>query len=194
MRFRTLLLIALILLIAGFVGLNFDAVMQNTNLNLGVAEIQAPLGLVMLGMVVAVTGVFLVALLFFQAGHAMEIRRLTKEMAEQRHLADKAEASRFTELREFLKAEMEKTAVRDEALNDKLAQKMDLVRNSLTETIEHTGNGLSANVGEIEDRLERQAQLPAPGPGASAMRAPPGSTRGEPVCHARPCGPWLVPR
>ena len=163
MRFRTLLLIALILLIAGFVGLNFDAVMQHTNLNLGVAEIQAPLGLVMLGMVVAVTGVFLVALLFFQAGHAMEIRRLTKEMAEQRHLADKAEASRFTELREFLKTEMEKTAVRDEALNDKLAQKMDLVRNSLTETIEHTGNGLSANLGEIEDRLERQAQLPAPG-------------------------------
>ena len=93
----------------------------------------------------------------------MEIRRLTKEMAEQRHLADKAEASRFTELREFLKAEMEKTAVRDEALNDKLAQKIGLVRNSLTETIEHTGNGLSANLGEIEDRLERQAQLPAPG-------------------------------
>jgi uncharacterized integral membrane protein len=163
MRFRTLLLVVLILLIAGFVGLNFDAVMQNTNLNLGVAEIQAPLGLVMLGMVVAVTGVFLIALLFFQAGHAMEIRRLTKEMAEQRHLADKAEASRFTELREFLKAEMEKTAERDAALNDKLAQKMDLVRNSLTETIEHTGNGLSANLGELEDRLERQAQLPAPG-------------------------------
>lgn len=162
MRFRTLLLIALILLIAGFVALNFDAVMQNTDLNLGVAQIQAPLGLVMLGMVVAVTGVFLVALLFFQAGHAMEIRRLTKETAEQRHLADKAEASRFTELREFLKAEMQKTAERDAELSDQLAQKMDLVRNSITETIEHTGNGLSANLGELEDRLERQAQLPAP--------------------------------
>jgi uncharacterized integral membrane protein len=162
MRFRTLLLIALILLIAGFVALNFNAVMQNTDLNLGVAQIQAPLGLVMLGMVVAVTGVFLVALLFFQAGHAMEVRRLNKEMAEQRHLADKAEASRFTDLREFLKAEMQKTAERDAELSDKLAQKMDLVRNSITEIIEHTGNGLSANLGELEDRLERQAQLPAP--------------------------------
>lgn len=162
MRFRTMLLIALILLIAGFVALNFDAVMQNTDLNLGMAQIQAPLGLVMLGMVVVVTGVFLVALLFFQAGHAMEIRKLTKEMAEQRHLADKAEASRFTELREFLKAEMQKTAERDAELTDQLAQKMDFVRNSITETIEHTGNGLSANLGELEDRLERQVQLPSP--------------------------------
>ena len=163
MQFRTVLLVALILLIAGFVALNFDAVMQNTDLNLGMAQIQAPLGLVMLGMVVVVTGLFLMALLFFQAGHAMEIRRLTKEMAEQRHLADKAEASRFTELRALVKAEMLKTAERDAELNDKLAQKMDLVRNSITETIENTRNGLSANLGELEDRLERQAQLPAPG-------------------------------
>ena len=54
---------------------------------------------------------------------------MTKEAAEQRHLADKAEASRFTELREYLKAELQKTAERDAVLNDKLAQKMDMVRN-----------------------------------------------------------------
>ena len=33
---------------------------------------------------------------------------------------------------------------------------MDMVRNSLVETIESTGNGLNANLGQIEDRLERQ--------------------------------------
>ena len=156
MRFRTLLLIALMLLIAGFVALNFDAVMQPTDLNLAVAQIQAPLGLVMLGLLVAMFAVFLIALLFFQTSHAMEVRRITKEANEQRQLADKAEASRFTELREFLTAELQKTAERDAMLNDKLAQKMDLVRNTLTETIENSGNGLHASLGEIEDRLERQ--------------------------------------
>lgn len=159
MRFRTLLLIALMLVIAGFVALNFDAVMQMTNLNLGVAEIQAPLGLVMLGLLVIVFAIFLIALLFFQASHAVELRRVTKEATEQRNLADKAEASRFTELREFLKAELQKTAERDAMLNDKLAQKMDMVRTSLVETIENTGNGLNANLGQIEDRLERQQPL-----------------------------------
>jgi uncharacterized integral membrane protein len=156
MRFRTMLLIALILLLAGFVALNFDAVMQMTNLNLGFAEIQAPLGLVMLGLLVVMFAIFLIALLFFQASHAVELRRVTKEATEQRHLADKAEASRFTELREFLKVELQKTAERDAVLTDKLAQKMDMVRTSLVETIENTGNGLNANLGQIEDRLERQ--------------------------------------
>ena len=156
MRIRTFLLIALILLVAGFVALNFDAVMQSTELNLAVAQIQAPLGLVMLGMLAVITCVFLVALLFFQTSHAMEIRRLTKEMTEQRHLADTAEASRFTELREFLRLELEKISERDAELNNQLIQKLDLVKDSLAETIEQTGNGLSANLGEIEDRLERQ--------------------------------------
>ena len=156
MRFRTLLLIALIVLVAGFVALNFEAVMHMTELNLGLAQIQAPLGLVMLGLLVVMFGIFLIALLWFQTSHAMEVRRITKEANEQRHLADKAEASRFNELREYLKAELQKAAERDAVLNDKLAQKMDMVRNSLVETIESTGNGLNANLGQIEDRLERQ--------------------------------------
>lgn len=160
MRFRTLLLIALMLLLAGFVALNFDAVMQNTNLNLGVAAIQAPLGLVMLGLLVVMFAVFLVALLYFQAAHAIELRKVTKEATEQRNLADKAEASRFTELREYLKTELQKVAERDAVLNDKLVQKMDMVRTSLVETIDNTGNGLNANLGQIEDRLERQQGLP----------------------------------
>jgi uncharacterized integral membrane protein len=159
MRFRTLLLIALMLLLAAFVALNFEAVMQMTNLNLGVAEIQAPLGLVMLGLLVVMFAVFLIAIMFFQASHAVELRRVTKEAAEQRNLADKAEASRFTELREFIKAEMQKTAERDVELSDRLVEKMDMVRHSLVETMENTGNGLSANLGEIEDRLERQQHL-----------------------------------
>lgn len=156
MRFRTVLLIALILVIAGFVALNFEAILQPTSLNLGLAQIEAPLGLVMLGMVVAVMVIFLLALVFFQTGHLMEVRRITREAAEQRHLADKAEASRFTELREFLRNELLAVAVRDAELSDKLAQKMDQVQTALGETIEHTGNGLGASLGEMEDRFVRQ--------------------------------------
>jgi uncharacterized integral membrane protein len=156
MRFRTFLLIAIILVIAAFVALNFEAILQPTSLNLGVAQIQAPLGLVMLGMVVAVMVVFLLALVFFQTSHLMEVRRITREAAEQRHLADKAEASRFTELREFLRAELLAVAVRDAELSDKLIQKVDQTQSALGETIEHTGNGLAASLGELEDRFVRQ--------------------------------------
>lgn len=156
MRFRTILLIAVILVIAAFVALNFEAILQPTSLNLGMAQIQAPLGLVMLGMIAAVLVIFLLALFVFQTGHLMEVRRITREAAEQRHLADKAEASRFTELREFLRTELMATAVRDAELSDKLIQKMDQVQTALGETIEHTGNGLGASLGELEDRFVRQ--------------------------------------
>jgi uncharacterized integral membrane protein len=156
MRLRTLLLIALILLIAAFVALNFESILQPTTLYLGVASVQAPLGLVMLGMLVAVLVVFLLALVYFQTTHLMEVRRITREAAEQRTLADKAEASRFTELREFLRTEIQATATRDAELSGQLIRKMDSVREALATTIEQTGNGISANLGELEDRLERQ--------------------------------------
>ena len=156
MRFRTLLLIAVILLIAAFVALNFEAILQPTRLNLGLSEIQAPLGLVMLGMLVAVLVVFLLALVFFQTSHLVEVRRITREAAEQRNLADKAEASRFTELREFLRVELESAAARDLELSEIQLQHLDGVRTALTQTIEQTGNGLGATVGELEDRFVRR--------------------------------------
>lgn len=156
MRFRTLLLIALILLIAAFVALNFESILQPTTLYLGVTNVQAPLGLAMLGMLVAVLVVFLLALVYFQTTHLMEVRRITREANEQRTLADKAEASRFTELREFLRTELQIAATRDVTLSEQVIQKMDSVRAALATTIEQTGNGISANLGEIEDRLDRQ--------------------------------------
>ena len=156
MRFRTLLLIVVILLVAAFVALNFAAILQPTQLNLGISQVQAPLGLVMLGMLVAVFVVFLLALAFFQTSHLMEVRRITREAADQRQLADKAEASRFTELREFLRIEMQTVAARDNELSANLLERMDSVRADLTQAIEQNGNGLSASVGELEDRFVRQ--------------------------------------
>ena len=156
MRIRTLLLIVLILLIAAFVALNLDAVLQPTQLNLGLYEVQAPLGLVMLAMLVAVFVVFLLAVVFFQTSHLMEVRRITREASEQRKLADKAEASRFTELREFLRAELLAVAARDNELSEKQLQRMDSMKVALTQAIEQNGNGLSASVGELEDRFVRQ--------------------------------------
>ena len=156
MSLRTLMLVALILLMAGFVALNFEAIVQPNTLNLGFSEIQAPLGLVMLGMIVALLVVFLLALVYFQTSHLMEVRRITREASEQRQLADRAEASRFTELRELLRTEMQAVATRDAELSNQLMQKMDAVRAGLAETIELTGSGLGAGLGELEDRFVRQ--------------------------------------
>ena len=158
MKIRTILLILFILLVAGFVALNFAQILQPTALSFGFTEVQAPLGLVLLGMLALVLIVFLAALVYQQTTHMMEVRRVTREAAEQRNLADKAEASRFTELRTFLQAEMQATAAREIDLAEKLHQKVDRLQAAMTEVIEQNGNGLSASLGELEDRLERQFQ------------------------------------
>ena len=58
MKLRTLLLLLVLLAIAGFTLLNWAVIMSPTALSLGVAEIQAPLGLILLGLmsVLAVFG------------------------------------------------------------------------------------------------------------------------------------------
>ncbi len=160
MKLRTILLVLFILFIAGFVALNFEQVLQPTALNFGFTQVQAPMGLVLLGMLALVLVVFLTALVYYQTVHLMEVRRITREAADQRVLADKAEASRFTELRQYLQTELTSTVARERDLSDKLHMKMDQVQAALTQVIEQTGNGLSATVGELEDRLERQ--LPPP--------------------------------
>ncbi len=161
MKIRTLLLILFILLVAAFVALNGEAILKPTTLYFGVAQIEAPLGLVMLGALALVLVVFLLTLMYSQTLHLMEVRKITKEANEQRALADKAEASRFTELRQFLQTEMRALAVRNNELSDKTLQRMDALQNALSESIEASGNGLSASIGELEDRVERQL-LPGP--------------------------------
>ena len=161
MKLRTLLLVAFILFIAGFVALNFEQILQPTALNFGFTQVQAPMGLVLLGMLALVLVVFLAALVYYQTLHLMEVRRITREAADQRLLADKAEASRFTELRQYLQTELQTTATREQDLTNKLHTRLDQVQAALTQVIEQSANGLSASVGELEDRIERQ--LPARG-------------------------------
>lgn len=156
MKIRTILLILFILLIAGFVALNFEQILQPSTLNFGFSEVQAPMGLVLLGMLALVLVVFLLALVYYQTVHLMEVRRITREVAEQRRLADQAEASRFTELRQYLQTEMQATAARERDLSDKMHQKIEQLQTILTRVIEQSGNGLEASIGELEDRLERQ--------------------------------------
>ncbi|WP_439517762.1 LapA family protein [Hydrogenophaga sp.] len=156
MKLRTVLLVVFILLIAGFVALNFEQILLPTPLNFGVTQVQAPLGLVLLGMLALVLVVFLAALVYSQTLHMMEVRRITRDAAEQRTLADKAEASRFTELRQYLQTELQATAARERELADRMNLKMDQVQAALTQVIEQTGNGLGASIGELEDRFERQ--------------------------------------
>jgi uncharacterized integral membrane protein len=151
MRARTFIALLVIALIAAFVILNWVAFTTPTTLSLGLSQFEAPLGMVMLGLLAVVVLGFAAYMALWQGTILVETRRHTKELQAQRELADQAEASRFTELRNAMQAEFA-TVV------DRLGKAQDALRQEMRDS----SNSLAASIGEIEDRLTRQGLLPGP--------------------------------
>ena len=95
MKIRTLFLLIVVVVIIVFAALNWSAFMAPTTLSLGFATVQAPLGLIMLGLLVFLTGLFLVFVVYLQTSSLLETRRHARELQANRELADQAEASRL---------------------------------------------------------------------------------------------------
>jgi uncharacterized integral membrane protein len=137
---RAIAFFVVLVLVGLFVLVNWTAFTVLTPLWLGFTTVHAPLGLIMLGLAGFLCVLFTVWVISLQATSLMETRRQTKALHTQRELADKAEASRFTELRNEVIARL-----------DRLQEESRLA-------LEQNSNSLAAHLGQIEDRLER-AQL-----------------------------------
>lgn len=159
MKLRTIFLLLILGAIAAFSALNWGAFLAPTTLSIGLADVQAPLGVVMLGVVAFITAFFLIFVVYMQASALFDSRRHAQELQLNRELADKAEASRFTELRSFLEVELQKLAGRSAGspvpADPTILARLDRLEQALLTAIEQSGNSLAACIGEIEDRLER---------------------------------------
>ena len=143
--FRALVLFLVLLFVGLFALINWGAFVAPTPLSLGFTTVQAPLGLIMLALVTFLCVLFTVWVITLQARSLKDARRQTRELLAQRDLADKAEASRFTELRAELMARL-----------DRLQADAHLA-------VEQSTNSTAAHLGELEDRLERAGLMGRPG-------------------------------
>lgn len=156
MRFRTIILVLVILLIAGFVALNVDEFTRVSLLSLGFTTVQVSLGLVMLVLLATVFVVFLISSLYMQSRNLLESRAHTRELDSQRQLADKAETSRFTELRTYLDAQALESQRRETALSTMLSDRFAQQQQALLARIEQSDNSVAAYMGQMEDMLQRR--------------------------------------
>lgn len=145
MNLRTALVALVLVLIAAFCALNWSVLVAPTALSLGFTSVQAPLGLMMLGLIALLAAAFLVYIALLQAGMMAESRRVGRELKAQRELADKAEASRFDELRATSTAQTQTLIARIDRLDRELRSAFDAA-----------ANGINATLGEIDDRLRRE--------------------------------------
>jgi uncharacterized integral membrane protein len=149
MSVRSLLVIIVLGLLAIFAIVNWGTFITPTRLSLVVTSVEAPLGLVMLGFTAVLAAVLLAYALKVQINALSDTRRQSEELRRQRELADQAEASRFTELRQYLEQEL---ASIKQAQQDSERR----VRDELASST----NTLSACIGEVDERLERQSPTP----------------------------------
>jgi len=134
-----------------FVSLNWSLLGTPIAVSFGFAHLTLPLGFVLLGFTLLLVAVLLAVLLRAQLKLLATHRRHSAELRSQRELAENAESSRLTELRQYLQQEL--AALREEQRGSE---------QRLREEIVNTGNALSASVGEIDERLERHfPQVPA---------------------------------
>lgn len=157
MKIRTLSLLLVLAAIAVFAALNWSAFNQPATLSLGFGSVTAPLGLVMLGLLVAVSVLFLAYVVTLQTSVLLETRRHGRELQAQRGLADQAEASRFTELRKFIETELQAGTAREAELHSVLLARLDKLDDSVRSTMQDANNTVAAYLGELEDKLERDS-------------------------------------
>ena len=141
MRARTLTVLIAVLLVAVFVAVNGAAFLAPTRLDLLFMTVEAPLGVVMLCLLVLAVLAAAAYMAVWRGSMLVESRRQARELQAQRTLADNAEASRITELRQAMHDEIERLAARVGALDE-----------ALRAEIRDNANALAATLAEMDDR------------------------------------------
>ena len=157
MYLRTLLILFVLGTLILFAAINWTAFVSPFKLSVVFTTVEAPLGLVLLGITGLLTLLFLIYLVFLQSSSLLESRRQARELQNQREIVEQSEASRFSRLHSFLEVELQKLALQNDNGQAALLAKLDDLESRLRSTVEQSANSLAAYMGEIDDKLEKAA-------------------------------------
>lgn len=154
MRSRTLFLALATTLVVLFAYLNGSEFTRATPLNLGWTTITAPLGLVLLGVLALSAIVFLASSAVTHSRHVRHEREQARALESQRELAERAEASRFIDLRKTLETHLQETRQHDKTSAAELEQAQTRSQRELRGLLEQMHRAMAMHLGEMEARLE----------------------------------------
>lgn len=154
MRARLLLLLVAILAVAGFAALNWAEITRPSPLLLGPVVMDAPLGLILLSLLGIALLAFVLSAATMRTQNLVESRHHHKSLEAQRELADKAEASRFTELRQHLDTQLRELRQRDAIAATEFEKAMVGGQRELRTQLEQISRVLDSRLAELETRLD----------------------------------------
>lgn len=163
MRARLIVLIVAILLVAAFAALNWSEFVRPTPLSFGIFVMEASLGLILLAVLGVTLLAFIISSAHTQTVNLLDNRQHAKELQAQRDLADKAEASRFTELRTHLDAQMREIHQRETIAATELEKAVAQGQRELRSQLDQLNRTLATRLGEIESRVAGDPRSRVPG-------------------------------
>jgi uncharacterized integral membrane protein len=151
------LIITCLIVLGMFSVANWDLLTAPASINLLVFTVEGPLGMILLGAALVLAALCTVYVLWLRTTTLMELRQHTRDLEAQRALADRAEASRFTELRVYIGEEAGRQRTLVEEVRDALNTRVDAFERTLLGSVQEASNTLAAYVGEVDEKLNRLA-------------------------------------
>jgi hypothetical protein len=132
MKILAIVALLAVALLAAFVALNWAALSMPAAVSFGVVTFQASPGVIVLGFAIGFALALFAYVAWQRTAQLIEERRVAREVADLRNLAENAEASRLHALRQELTIEFA----------------------ALRKTIEESANGIAASLGQLDDKLD----------------------------------------
>lgn len=153
MRGRIVFIVIAALVVAAFAALNWPEFNRAEPLSFGVTTATVPLGLVMLTLIGIVLAVFLVSSAIQESRYLLDHRRHSRALQAQRELAEKAESSRFTELRQHLDSHVRDSRQRDQIVATEVEKRLMHSHNELRAHFDRMFNAVLSRMSDIDARL-----------------------------------------
>ena len=189
MRLRTVFLVLTVVVVGALALLNATEITRQVPVNLLWAQVEAPLGLWLLGLLAAAVAISLSAGAKLRGHHRHREQELSQGMQAQRDLTQRVEASHFSELRQTLDNLLRDTRQRDAKLGESVEQALVRHQRETRTQLEGLHRAMGSRLGEMEARLEARLDGIAPsrsgwtssGPAAAATQG-----TGESAAWAEP--------
>jgi hypothetical protein len=162
MRARLVYIVLALVVVGGVAALNWTEFNRIEPLSFGLFTTDGSVGLFMLAAFGLTILVMLLSSAVQESRYMMESHRHAKALQAQRDLADKAEASRFTELRQYLDTNLRDTRQRDAIVATEFEKSMVQSQRELRSQIEQMGRALDGRLGQLEARIDGRAQRVQP--------------------------------
>ncbi len=158
MKSRLLISLLAIAAVLAFAILNWEAITTPTPLSLGVVAFVAPIGLIMLGLLAIVAAIFYGYAALLRRRARREAREQAHKLEVQRELAERAEASRFTQLQDFIVTEVQQQKEREARRQTEIIERLERVERALRPPVQRpAGVDSTASVTRREPALARES-------------------------------------